>query len=76
MQKFMINTTGLGKEQVTVINFVALVIFVGVQPLFGALSDRSVGVRCSSRSESGRPCSRSRCCRPWHMPDRRSRHSS
>ncbi|MFN8071131.1 MAG: MFS transporter [Mycobacterium sp.] len=40
MQKFMINTTGLGKEQVTVINFVALVIFVGVQPLFGALSDR------------------------------------
>lgn len=40
MQKFMINTTGLPKEQVARINFVALVIFVGLQPLFGALSDR------------------------------------
>jgi MHS family alpha-ketoglutarate permease-like MFS transporter len=40
MQKFMINTTGLPKEQVTWINFGALVIFVGLQPLFGALSDR------------------------------------
>ena len=40
MQKFMINTTGLPKEQVAWINFVALVIFVGLQPLFGALSDR------------------------------------
>lgn len=40
MQKFMINTTGLPKEQVTWINFGALVIFVGLQPLFGMLSDR------------------------------------
>ncbi len=40
MQKFMINTTGLPKEQVTWINFVALVIFVCLQPAFGALSDR------------------------------------
>src|ERR1700754_3028634 len=40
MQKFMINTTGLPKEQVTWINFVALVVFVGLQPLIGALSDR------------------------------------
>jgi MFS transporter, MHS family, alpha-ketoglutarate permease len=40
MQKFMINTTGLPKEQVTWINFVALVVFVGLQPAFGALSDR------------------------------------
>jgi MHS family alpha-ketoglutarate permease-like MFS transporter len=40
MQKFMINTTGLPKEQVTWINFVALVIFVCIQPAFGALSDR------------------------------------
>lgn len=40
MQKFMINTTGLPKEQVTWINFVALVIFVGLQPLIGALSDK------------------------------------
>ncbi len=40
MQKFMINTTGLPKEQVTWINFIALVVFVGLQPAFGALSDR------------------------------------
>jgi MFS transporter, MHS family, alpha-ketoglutarate permease len=40
MQKFMINTAGLPKEQVTWINFVALIIFVGIQPLIGALSDR------------------------------------
>jgi MHS family alpha-ketoglutarate permease-like MFS transporter len=40
MQKFMINTTGLPKEQVTWINFVALVIFVGLQPLIGAFSDK------------------------------------
>ena len=40
MQKFMINTAGLPKEQVTWINFAALIIFVGLQPLIGALSDR------------------------------------
>ncbi len=40
MQKFMINTAGLPKEQVTWINFVALVMFVGLQPVFGTLSDR------------------------------------
>jgi MHS family alpha-ketoglutarate permease-like MFS transporter len=40
MQKFMINTTGLPKEQVTWINLAALVIFVGIQPALGALSDR------------------------------------
>jgi len=41
MQKFMINTAGLPKEQVTWINFVALIIFVGLQPAIGALSDRA-----------------------------------
>ncbi len=40
MQKFMINTAGLPKEQVTWINFAALAIFVCMQPAFGALSDR------------------------------------
>lgn len=40
MQKFMINTAGLPKEQVTWINFVALLIFLGLQPVMGALSDR------------------------------------
>ncbi|MDR3661474.1 MAG: MFS transporter [Mycobacterium sp.] len=39
MQKFMINTAGLPKEQVAWINFVALVLFVLLQPVFGALSD-------------------------------------
>lgn len=40
MQKFMINTAGLPKEQVTWINFLALLVFVCIQPAFGALSDR------------------------------------
>lgn len=40
MQKFMINTAGLPTEQVTWINFVALLLFVGLQPVVGALSDR------------------------------------
>lgn len=40
MQKFMINTTGLPKEEVSWINFIALLAFVGLQPAFGALSDR------------------------------------
>ena len=40
IQKFMINTAGLPKEQVTWINFAALAIFVCIQPAFGALSDR------------------------------------
>lgn len=40
MQKFMINTTGLPKEQVAWINFIALIAFVCLQPAFGALSDR------------------------------------
>ena len=40
MQKFMINTAGLPKEQVTWINFAALAIFVCIQPAFGTLSDR------------------------------------
>ncbi len=40
MQKFMINSAGLPKEQVTWINFVALLIFVALQPAVGALSDR------------------------------------
>jgi len=40
MQKFMINTTGLPKEQVTWINFIALIVFVVMQPVVGALSDR------------------------------------
>lgn len=40
MQKYMINTSGIPKNTVTQINFVALLVFVGLQPLAGALSDR------------------------------------
>ncbi len=40
MQKYMINTSGIPKNTVTQINFVALLVFVVLQPLAGALSDR------------------------------------
>jgi len=40
LQKFMVNTVGLPKESVSMINFVALFIFVILQPLAGWLSDR------------------------------------
>ncbi|WP_353948689.1 MFS transporter [Sporolactobacillus sp. Y61] len=39
IQKFMINSVGLDKEVVSVINFVALLIFLILQPLAGLLSD-------------------------------------
>ncbi|WP_433757248.1 MFS transporter [Nocardia sp. CA-135398] len=40
MQKFMINTSGISKPTVSWINFIALLVFVVLQPLAGALSDR------------------------------------
>jgi MHS family alpha-ketoglutarate permease-like MFS transporter len=40
LQKFMQLTSGIPTSTVTVINFVALVLFVALQPLAGALSDR------------------------------------
>ncbi|PLT28475.1 MFS transporter [Peribacillus deserti] len=40
LQKFMVNTVGLEKEQVSWINFMALLIFIVLQPLAGGLSDR------------------------------------
>ncbi|MFD2617755.1 MFS transporter [Terrilactibacillus laevilacticus] len=40
LQKFMVNSVGLNKELVSLINFVALLIFVILQPLAGMLSDR------------------------------------
>lgn len=40
MQKYMINTAGLPKNTVTQINFLALLVFVCIQPLAGGLSDR------------------------------------
>ncbi|WP_431964131.1 MFS transporter [Nocardia sp. bgisy134] len=40
MQKFMINTSGISKGTVAWINFVALLVFVVIQPLAGGLSDK------------------------------------
>jgi MFS transporter, MHS family, alpha-ketoglutarate permease len=40
LQKFMVNTVGLDKGIVSWINFIALFVFVVLQPLAGALSDR------------------------------------
>jgi MFS transporter, MHS family, alpha-ketoglutarate permease len=40
MQKFLVNTVGLSKDVSTLISFVSLLIFVILQPIFGALSDR------------------------------------
>lgn len=39
LQKFMINSVGLDKEVVSLINFLALLIFLILQPLAGLLSD-------------------------------------
>ncbi len=40
MQKFMVNTAGIDKKTVSWINFLALLVFVVLQPLAGRLSDR------------------------------------
>lgn len=40
MQKYMINTLRLPAKSVTLINFLALLIFMGLQPLFGHISDK------------------------------------
>ncbi|HDR7901888.1 TPA: MFS transporter [Bacillus cereus] len=40
LQKFMVNTVGLPKDVVSWINFVALLIFVVLQPIAGLLSDK------------------------------------
>lgn len=40
MQKFLVNTVGLTKQESTLISFVSLFIFACLQPVFGALSDK------------------------------------
>lgn len=40
MQKYLVNTTRLSREQSTVVSTTALAIFALAQPVFGALSDR------------------------------------
>ncbi|WP_400192915.1 MFS transporter [Hymenobacter sp. B81] len=39
-QKFLVNTTGLSKDQATLVSFGALAVALVLQPLMGALSDR------------------------------------
>lgn len=40
MQKFLVNTVKLSKEQSTLLSFLLLFIFACLQPVFGALSDK------------------------------------
>jgi MFS transporter, MHS family, alpha-ketoglutarate permease len=40
MQKFLVNTVGLSKDQSTTLTFCSLLIFALLQPAFGALSDK------------------------------------
>lgn len=40
MQKFLVNTVHLSKNSSTFISFISLLVFIVLQPLFGALSDR------------------------------------
>ncbi len=40
MQKFMVNTSGFSKDDATLISSAALLLFMLMQPAFGALSDR------------------------------------
>ncbi len=40
MQKFLVNTVHLPKEQATLLSFFSLLIYAAIQPLFGLLSDR------------------------------------
>ncbi len=40
MQKFLVNTVHLSKDQSTVITFTSLLIYAALQPLFGLLSDK------------------------------------
>ena len=41
MQKFLVNTAGFSKDTVTLISVAALIVFMGLQPIVGALSDRA-----------------------------------
>jgi MHS family alpha-ketoglutarate permease-like MFS transporter len=46
MQKYLVNTVGMSKETGSIVMTVALLIYAGMQPLFGLLSDR-IGRRTS-----------------------------
>ncbi|GHN02195.1 MFS dicarboxylate transporter [Cytophagales bacterium WSM2-2] len=40
MQKFLVNSAGVSKQDATLLSFVSLLIFALAQPLFGSLSDK------------------------------------
>lgn len=40
MQKYLVNTGGVSKEDATLISFLGLLVFAAAQPVFGAVSDR------------------------------------
>ena len=40
MQKFLVNSAGMAKDRATLISAASLLVFMAIQPLFGALSDR------------------------------------
>lgn len=40
MQKYLVNSVGLSKEQSTLLSFLSLLFFAAVQPLFGYVSDK------------------------------------
>jgi MHS family dicarboxylic acid transporter PcaT-like MFS transporter/MHS family alpha-ketoglutarate permease-like MFS transporter len=48
MQKFLVNTQGMSNEYATAVMTCALLAYMGLQPLFGALSDR-IGRRTAVR---------------------------
>ena len=41
MQKYLVNTTGLSKDQSTLLTFCSLFLFALLQPVFGGLSDKT-----------------------------------
>ncbi len=46
MQKYLVNTVGMGKETASFVMTVALLVYAGLQPVFGILSDK-IGRRTS-----------------------------
>ncbi len=40
LQKYMVNTAGLSKDDATLVSFIALFLFMCLQPVMGAISDR------------------------------------
>ena len=81
MQKYLVNTSGISKPTASLIVFSALFVFMFLQPIAGALSDRvgrrtgdgdlRHGRRAADRAADDpdrqhlEPVSRSRCCLPW-----------